>query len=33
MRIIAGQYGGRPLKAPKDMNVRPTSDKIRGAIF
>ena len=33
MRIIAGQYGGRRLQAPKDQAIRPTGDKIRGAIF
>lgn len=33
MRIVSGQYGGRVLKAPKDRSIRPTSDKVRGAIF
>lgn len=33
MRIIAGKYGGRPLHTPADRSIRPTSDKIRGAIF
>ena len=33
MRIISGKYGGRVLKAPKDNSIRPTSDKVRGAIF
>lgn len=33
MRIISGQYGGRALISPKDRSVRPTSDKVRGAIF
>lgn len=32
MRIIAGSAGGRPLKAPPD-NVRPTMDRVKGAIF
>jgi 16S rRNA (guanine966-N2)-methyltransferase len=33
MRIIAGKYGRRTLSVPQDRNIRPTSDKIRGAIF
>jgi len=33
MRIVAGHYGGRPLETPKDQSIRPTSDKVRGAIF
>jgi len=33
MRIIAGKYGGRRLQVPKNNDVRPTSDKVRGAIF
>lgn len=33
MRIVAGQYGGRRLQVPKGRDIRPTSDKIRGAIF
>lgn len=33
MRITGGQYGGRVLQPPKDMRVRPTSDKVRQAIF
>ncbi len=33
MRIVSGKYGGRRLEAPKGRDVRPTSDKIRGAIF
>lgn len=33
MRIVAGKYGGRVLKTPKDSRIRPTSDKVRGAIF
>lgn len=32
MRIIAGEAGGRPLKAPPD-GVRPTMDRVKGAIF
>jgi 16S rRNA (guanine966-N2)-methyltransferase len=33
MRIIAGQYRGRRLLVPKGNSIRPTSDKVRGAIF
>ena len=33
MRIIAGEYKGRKLETPKGSAVRPTSDKVRGAIF
>ena len=33
MRITAGQYKGRKLETPKNDSVRPTSDKVRQAIF
>ncbi|MCB1721519.1 MAG: 16S rRNA (guanine(966)-N(2))-methyltransferase RsmD [Alphaproteobacteria bacterium] len=33
MRIVAGKYGGRRLTVPKGRDIRPTSDKVRGAIF
>ncbi len=33
MRIVAGIYGGRKLSVPKTHDIRPTSDKIRGAVF
>jgi 16S rRNA (guanine966-N2)-methyltransferase len=33
MRITGGNLGGRALKAPRDERVRPTSDKVRQAIF
>lgn len=33
MRIVAGKYGGRRLSVPKGRDIRPTSDKVRGAIF
>lgn len=33
MRIIGGTYRGRPLKTPNGQDIRPTSDKVRGAIF
>ena len=33
MRIISGEAKGRPLFAPSGVQTRPTSDKIRGAVF
>lgn len=33
MRITGGTLGGRSLAAPPDNRVRPTSDKVRQAIF
>src|SRR5260221_14529899 len=33
MRIIAGQFKSRSVKAPKNMKIRPTSDKVKGALF
>ena len=33
MRVTAGRLKGRNLVAPPDMTVRPTSDKVRQAIF
>ncbi|MEI9992579.1 MAG: 16S rRNA (guanine(966)-N(2))-methyltransferase RsmD [Rhizomicrobium sp.] len=33
MRITGGEYRGRPLAEPADNRVRPTSDKVRQAIF
>lgn len=33
MRIIAGEYRGRPLKAPKGSGTRPTTDRVREALF
>ena len=33
MRIVSGRFKGRPLKAPGDAAMRPTSDKVRQAIF
>jgi len=33
MRIVSGQYGGRRLNTPKNNSIRPTSDKVRQAIF
>lgn len=33
MRIIAGQYRSRPLQAPRGVEVRPTSDRLRETLF
>lgn len=33
MRIIAGKYGGRIIKVPKGLEVRPTTDRVREAMF
>jgi 16S rRNA (guanine966-N2)-methyltransferase len=33
MRIVGGQFRGRPLAAPSDDRTRPTSDRVREAIF
>jgi 16S rRNA (guanine966-N2)-methyltransferase len=33
MRVTSGSLGGRALVAPPDARVRPTSDKVRQAIF
>jgi 16S rRNA (guanine966-N2)-methyltransferase len=33
MRIVAGRFKGRTLKAPGDAALRPTSDKVRQALF
>src|SRR5256885_13855599 len=33
MRITAGEFKGRTLVAPQDASIRPTSDKVRQAIF
>lgn len=33
MRVIAGEYKGRRLEAPKDYSVRPTTDKVKEALF
>jgi 16S rRNA (guanine(966)-N(2))-methyltransferase RsmD len=33
MRIIAGKYRGRRLRAPVGRGVRPTSDRLRESIF
>lgn len=33
MRIVAGKFRGRPLAAPADDRTRPTSDRVREAVF
>jgi 16S rRNA (guanine966-N2)-methyltransferase len=33
MRVVAGELGGRRLLAPRGHRVRPTSDRVREAIF
>ena len=33
MRIVAGSHRGRPLEAPADARIRPTSDRIRESLF
>jgi 16S rRNA (guanine966-N2)-methyltransferase len=33
MRIVAGQWGGRRLIAPPGRTTRPTSDRVREALF
>ena len=33
MRVIAGRYGGRRLRAPAGAATRPTTDRVREALF
>lgn len=33
MRVIAGRLGGRRLQAPRGRETRPTSDRVREALF
>lgn len=33
MRVVAGTFGGRPLKTLAGQTTRPTTDKVKGAIF
>jgi 16S rRNA (guanine966-N2)-methyltransferase len=33
VRIIAGQFRGRPLQAPVGLATRPTADRVREALF
>jgi 16S rRNA (guanine966-N2)-methyltransferase len=32
-RVIAGRHGGRSLQAPRGVGTRPTSDRVREALF
>ena len=33
MRIVGGKWRGRPLAAPKDQAIRPTTDRARESLF
>jgi 16S rRNA (guanine966-N2)-methyltransferase len=33
MRVVAGRFRGRPLAAPGNTSVRPTSDRVRESVF
>ena len=33
MRIVGGEYRGRPLAAPRTSSIRPTTDRTREAVF
>ena len=33
MRVVAGRFGGRRLQAPAGRGTRPTSDRVREALF
>ena len=33
MRVVSGNYGGRPLKTLAGKTTRPTTDKVKGAIL
>ena len=33
MRVVAGAFRGRPLRAPPGRGTRPTSDRVREALF
>ena len=33
MRIVGGEFRGRPLATPKSQSIRPTSDRTREALF
>ena len=33
VRVVAGQFGGRRLEAPRGRSTRPTSDRVREAMF
>jgi len=33
MRVVAGKWGGRTINAPRGFSVRPTTDRVREAVF
>ena len=33
MRVVAGKYGSRRLESVPGQTTRPTSDKVKGAVF
>lgn len=33
MRVVAGRFGGRVLKSPSHSGLRPTSERVREAVF
>ena len=33
MRVVAGRYGGRTLRAPRGRDIRPTADRVRESLF
>ena len=33
MRIVGGEFSGRPLAAPSSRDIRPTSDRLRQTLF
>jgi len=33
VRIVAGKWGGRTIRAPRGLSVRPTTDRVREAVF
>jgi 16S rRNA (guanine966-N2)-methyltransferase len=33
VRVVAGQFGGRRLQAPRGRHTRPTADRVREALF
>jgi len=33
VRVVAGRWGGRTLRAPRGLSVRPTADRVREAVF
>ena len=33
MRVVAGEFGGRKLVSPEGTSTRPTTDRVREAIF